>query len=67
MVNGDGVGKGRETAAGGLLWSWGRNRDWTWRRRERGEDLQLRYMIPWMKWPVGSQGTVNRLEGEAKQ
>lgn len=30
-------------------------RHWTWRRYERGKDLQLVYLVPWSVWPVGSQ------------
>lgn len=30
--------------------------DWTWRNIERGEDLQLTYLLSWPVWPMGHQG-----------
>lgn len=30
--------------------------DWTWRNGRKGKDLQLTTLLPWMDWPVVSQG-----------
>lgn len=33
-----------------------RQEDWIWKRRQRAEDQQSAYLLPWQKWPSGSQG-----------
>lgn len=48
-------------------------RHWTWRKYERGKDLQLVCLVPQSVWPVGSQvvpvgiGTWNKALGRQNE
>lgn len=52
---GEGGGEEGETAAGGLLQSWGEAGDGIWGDERRGEDLQSASLLPWLAWPAGSR------------